>query len=100
MRRDGWPPTVLVTQRYSDDGLYRALKADPAALEQAGIVAVHRIGDCYAPNFIAEAIFSGHRLGREIDSTHPDRPLPFIRERRLLNPSDDDYVLGSPTLGP
>jgi dimethylamine/trimethylamine dehydrogenase len=51
--------TVLVTQRYSDDGPCRALKADPAALERAGIVAVHRIGDCYAPNFIAEAIFSG-----------------------------------------
>ena len=25
---------------------------------------------------------------------------PFIRERRLLNASEDDYVLGSPTLGP
>ena len=63
-------------------------------------MAVHRIGDCYAPNFIAESIFSGHRLGREIDSPNPDRPFPFIRERRLLNASDDDYVLGSPTLEP
>ena len=61
---------------------------------------MHRIGDCYAPNFIAETIFSGHRLGREIDSAHPDRPLPFIRERRLLNASKDDYLLGSPTLEP
>jgi dimethylamine/trimethylamine dehydrogenase len=99
-RRLAADSTVLVTQRYSDDGLYRAIKADPAALERAGIVAVHRIGDCYAPNFIAEAIFSGHRLAREIDSTNPDRPLPFIRERRLLNASEDDYVLGSPTLEP
>jgi dimethylamine/trimethylamine dehydrogenase len=99
-RRLAADSTVLVTQRYSDDGLYRALKADRAALERTGIVAVHRIGDCYAPNFIAEAIFSGHRLAREIDSTNPDRPLPFIRERRLLNANEDDYVLGSPTLEP
>src|SRR5271154_1717471 len=35
-----------------------------------------------------------------IDSANPDRPLPFIRERRLLNASEDDYVLGSPTLEP
>jgi dimethylamine/trimethylamine dehydrogenase len=91
---------VLVTQRYSDDRLYRALKADPALLQEAGIGAVHRIGDCYAPNFIAEAVFSGHRLAREIDSPNPDRPLPFIRERRLLNASEYDYVLGSPTLEP
>jgi hypothetical protein len=37
-------------------------------------------------------------LAREIDSAEPDRP--FIRERRLLNASEDDYVLGSPTLQP
>jgi dimethylamine/trimethylamine dehydrogenase len=49
---------------------------------------------------LAESIFSGHRLGREIDSTNPDRPLPFIRERRLLSASNDDYVLGSPVLEP
>jgi dimethylamine/trimethylamine dehydrogenase len=89
---------VLVTQRYSEDRLYRELKAGPDALERAGIVAVHRIGDCYAPNFIAESIFSGHRLAREIDSPDPSRPLPYIRERRLLGSTERDFELGSPTL--
>ncbi len=89
---------VLVTQRYSNDQLYRDLKAAPDALERAGIVGVYRIGDCYAPNFIAESIYSGHRLAREIDSPDPSRPLPYIRERRLLGSTEADYRLGSPTL--
>ena len=89
---------VLVTQRYSNDQLYRDLKAQPDALQQAGIVGVYRIGDCYAPNFIAESIYSGHRLAREIDSADPSGPLPFIRERRLLHGTEADYQLGSPTL--
>jgi dimethylamine/trimethylamine dehydrogenase len=75
---------VLVTQRLSDDGLHRALAADPAALAQAGIEAVYAIGDCVAPRLIADAIFDGHRLGREIDSPDPSRPLPYLRERPLV----------------
>ena len=97
-RRLNADSVVLVTQRYSNDGLYRELKAQPEALEAAGIVGVYRIGDCYAPNFIAESIYSGHRLAREIDSQDPSRPLPYIRERRLLNSTEDDYKLGSTTL--
>jgi dimethylamine/trimethylamine dehydrogenase len=89
---------VLVTQRYSNDGVYRDLKAQPETLRDSGIVGVYRIGDCYAPNFIAESIYSGHRLAREIDSTDPSRPLPYIRERRLLHGTEADYRLGSPTL--
>lgn len=85
--------TVLVTQRYSNSALYRDLKSTPDALEEAGITGVYRIGDCFAPNFLAEAVYSGHRLGREIDSPDPARPLPYIRERRLLEPGDDAYRL-------
>ena len=92
--------TVLVTQRYSHDALYRELRQAPDALADAGITALHRIGDCFAPNLLAEAVYSGHRLGREIDSPTPDIPLPYIRERRLLKASDEDYVLGSPALDP
>ncbi len=33
---------------------------------------------------IAECIFDGHRLGREIDSAHPGVPLPYKRERMLI----------------
>jgi dimethylamine/trimethylamine dehydrogenase len=72
---------VLVTQRVSDDALYHELRADETRLETEGIEAVYRIGDCVAPQLIADAIFDGHRLAREIDCENPAVPLPFIRER-------------------
>ncbi|MFL6040319.1 MAG: NAD(P)-binding protein [Gaiellales bacterium] len=75
---------VLVTQRVSDDALYRELVGQPEALEREGIEAVYRIGDCVAPRLIADAIFDGHRLAREIDSPDPARPLPYLRERPLV----------------
>jgi dimethylamine/trimethylamine dehydrogenase len=72
---------VLVTQRVSDDALYHDLRDDEARLEAEGIEAVYRIGDCVAPQLIADAIFDGHRLAREIDSENPSVPLPYVRER-------------------
>jgi dimethylamine/trimethylamine dehydrogenase len=76
--------TVLVTQQQSDDALYRALLAEPAALERAGVEAVYAIGDAVAPRHISEAVFDGHRLAREIDSADPMQPLPYLRERIAL----------------
>jgi len=81
---------VLVTQRRSDNALYRDLTADPAALQANGIEAVYRIGDCVAPRMISEAIFDGHRLAREIDGPHPAIPLPYDRERELPSFTDDE----------
>jgi dimethylamine/trimethylamine dehydrogenase len=78
---------VLVTQRLSDDALYRELVADEHALSDAGIEAVYRIGDCVTPRIPAEAIFDGHRLAREIDSENPAVPLPYRRERLVLEPA-------------
>ncbi len=75
---------VLVTARVSNDGLYRELAADAAALEREGVEAVYAIGDCVAPRLIADCVFDGHRLAREIDEGDPRRPLPYLRERRLL----------------
>jgi dimethylamine/trimethylamine dehydrogenase len=75
---------VLVTQRLSDDALYLELKADGDTLADEGIEGVFRIGDCVAPRIIAEAIFDGHRLAREIDSEDPAVPLPYRRERLVL----------------
>jgi dimethylamine/trimethylamine dehydrogenase len=72
---------VLVTQRVSDEALYLELTADREALAAAGIEGVYRIGDCVAPRLIADAIWDGHRLGREIDSPDPAYPLPHLRER-------------------
>jgi dimethylamine/trimethylamine dehydrogenase len=89
---------MVVTQRNSRSALYDELKADPAALEEAGISGVYCIGDAWAPGMIAQSVFSGHRLAREIDSEDPSTPLPFIRERRLVDSVEDDYALGAATL--
>jgi len=78
------PSVVLVTQRRSDDRLYRELAGDTAALSGAGIVGLYRIGDCVAPRIPADAIFDGHRLGREIDTEAPETPLAYLRERALV----------------
>jgi dimethylamine/trimethylamine dehydrogenase len=74
---------VLVTQRVSDDTLWRALRSDPN-LNEAGIEAVYAIGDCVAPRLLADVIFDGHRLGREIDQADPATPLRYRAERAAL----------------
>ena len=84
---------VLCTARISNDELYRELQSDPARLEEEGIEAVYLVGDAAAPRMIVDSIFDGHRLAREIDSPHPETPLPFIRERRLWGETNnDDYA--------
>jgi dimethylamine/trimethylamine dehydrogenase len=75
---------VLVTQRLSNEALYLELAEDLDALQAEGIEAIYRIGDCVAPRIIAEASFDGHRLAREIDSDDPATPLPYKRERIVL----------------
>jgi dimethylamine/trimethylamine dehydrogenase len=82
---------VLCTGRRSSDALFMELKNDLgiSALEANGITGLYRIGDCEAPRTIADCIFDGHRLGREIDSDDPSTPLPFVRER--------SWVTASPT---
>jgi dimethylamine/trimethylamine dehydrogenase len=91
---------VLVGTRGADDGMYLGLMARHPDWAANEISAVHRVGDCVRPHFIADAIFSGHRLGREIDSPNPDRALPFIRERRIIGGSEADFMLGAPALQP
>jgi dimethylamine/trimethylamine dehydrogenase len=91
---------VLVTQRIASDGLYHQLDADRGSLEAAGISALYRIGDCLAPRLqVADAIFDGHRLAREIDSDDPSAPLLHIREHRMLGAADADYdsILSRPS---
>ena len=82
---------VLATQRVADDGLYRALRADRDALAREGIEGLFVIGDASAPGFIADAVFDGHRLAREIDSPDPSLPLPFIRERRVWGTTSNEH---------
>jgi hypothetical protein len=69
---------VLVTQRVSRDALFHELDGVREGL--------YRIGDCVAPRLLAEAIFDGHRLAREIDSPDPEIALPYLRERPLDDP--------------
>ena len=82
---------VLVTQRRSRNDLYEQLTGAPDRLSSAEITQVLRIGDCVEPRVIAEAVFDGHRLGREIDTPDPATPLPFIREQRILGWREEDY---------
>jgi dimethylamine/trimethylamine dehydrogenase len=79
---------VLVTQRVSEDSLYHALRADPDRLAREGISGLFRIGDCVEPRLIADSIFDGHRLAREIDSDDPANPLPFVRENVVLSAAE------------
>lgn len=75
---------VLVTSRQPNDAIYTELKDAPDNLQAHGVEAVYRIGDCFAPRiYVADAIFDGHRLAREIDSPNPAEPLPYLRERAL-----------------
>ncbi len=88
---------ILCTSRRSEDSLYRALKARRAEWAAAGLLGVYRAGDCLAPRYLADAVFDGHRLGREIDSADPARPRAMIREYRIWG--DETYPkLGDPVL--
>jgi dimethylamine/trimethylamine dehydrogenase len=91
---------VMVTQRVPNAGLWDELQARRDEWEAAGIVAVHEVGDAVAPDMLHQAIFSGHRLGREIDSDDPAQPLPYVRERRVVNATDGEFVPGSPLFSP
>lgn len=58
---------VLTTMRRSNDDLYKALKADLDGLvAETEIEDLHAIGDCVAPHRIADAVYHGHELGREV----------------------------------
>jgi dimethylamine/trimethylamine dehydrogenase len=70
---------VLVTARLPVDGLYHELTAEPEVLKQADIVDVTRIGDCFGPATIANAVHAGHRYGRELTWSWHDE-TPFLRE--------------------
>ncbi len=70
---------VMVTARLPIDDLYRELTAEPEKLKDAGIVDVTRIGDCFGPATIANAVHAGHRYGRELTWAWQDE-APFLRE--------------------
>jgi dimethylamine/trimethylamine dehydrogenase len=92
-RRDeslvGAERVVLITARRSRDTVLETLRSDPAATRDKGVEAVYAIGDCVAPRAIADCIFDGHRLAREIDGPDPAHALPFRRERAVIDKAFD-----------
>ena len=72
---------VTVTARLPVDGLYLELEQMRDRWEEAGIASVTRIGDCWAPSTIQQAVYTGHKWARELDE-EPEvltpRELPMI----------------------
>jgi len=63
---------VLVTSREPDETLYRSVTGGAADDPEAGGAAagrIQRIGDCRQPALIANAVYAGHRAGRELGRT-------------------------------
>ena len=74
---------VLCTSRRSNDALFRELKARRDGWAAAGVEGITQAGDCYAPRYLADAIFDGHRIAREFESADPQRPRAALRERSV-----------------
>jgi dimethylamine/trimethylamine dehydrogenase len=74
---------VTVTARLPLDKLHEELRE---RWQEAGIASVTRIGDCWAPSTIQQAVYSGHKWARELDEP-PEvlipRELPMIESGRL-----------------
>src|SRR5262249_50764289 len=74
---------VIVTARLPVDGLYEGLRD---RWKDAGIASLTRIGDCWAPSTIQQAVYSGHKWARELDE-EPEilipRELPTIESGRV-----------------
>ena len=77
---------VTVTARLPIDALYLDLEQKRDSWKEAGIASVTRIGDCWAPSTIQQAVYSGHKWARELDE-EPEgltpRELPFIESGRV-----------------
>ena len=57
---------VPLTRREPNDGIYRDILAESRA---SSLQSIRRIGDCEAPGIIASAVYSGYRIGMEMDES-------------------------------
>jgi len=77
---------VSVTGRSPVDRLFLELEKRRNDWEAAGIASITRIGDCWAPSTIQQAVYSGHKWARGVDE-EPEiltpRELPFIESGRI-----------------
>jgi dimethylamine/trimethylamine dehydrogenase len=67
---------VLVTNRVSNDGLYRELRGEVGT----NLHSLRVIGDAEAPNIIAQAVFSGHLAAQEFEEDVTGDTPNFRRE--------------------
>ena len=77
---------VTVTARLPIDGLFIELDQRRDDWESSGIVTITRIGDCWAPSTIQQAVYTGHKWARELDEAPEGlvpRELPMIESGRL-----------------
>lgn len=77
---------ISVTSRLPVDGLFLELERLHERWSDAGIASITRIGDCWAPSTIQQAVYTGHKWARELDE-EPEaltpRELPFIESGRV-----------------
>ena len=69
-----------ITRREPNDGIYRDMLARS---EASALKSVRRVGDCEAPGIIASAVYSGHRIAREMNGTGEPLSDALRRERSL-----------------
>ncbi|HEU4956903.1 MAG TPA: hypothetical protein VFT40_04680, partial [Sphingomicrobium sp.] len=77
---------VTVTARLPIDGLYLDLEQLHDRWKDAGISSIARIGDCWAPSTIQQAVYTGHKWARELDEAPVElvpRELPMIESGRV-----------------
>ena len=74
---------IVCTGRVPNAELFRELKRRKSEWEENEIQGIYQSGDCYAPRLIADAIFDGHRIAREFESSNPQIAQPWIRERQI-----------------
>ena len=77
---------VTVTARLPVEALYLDLEQMADRWPDAGIASITRIGDCWAPSTIQQAVYTGHKWARGLDE-EPEllipRELPFIQARSV-----------------
>jgi dimethylamine/trimethylamine dehydrogenase len=66
---------VTVTARLPVDGLFLELDQARDRWEEAGIASITRIGDCWAPSTIQQAVYTGHKWARGLDEA-PELLIP------------------------
>ena len=76
---------VTVTARLPVGDLFTQLEGIRDRWDGASVATVTRIGDCWAPSTIQQAVYSGHKWARELDE-EPEvlipRELPMIESGR------------------